>query len=79
MPSRSAVSFAGGATVLRPRPRGASGRVRSDADLVALGEPLEHVGSERRRRRDGELHLAQNEARPQAPSPRAAPRASCGR
>ena len=27
MPSRSAVSFAGGAPVLRPRPRGASGRV----------------------------------------------------
>src|SRR6185436_1009275 len=29
MPSRSAVSFAGGAPVLRPRPRGASGRVSS--------------------------------------------------
>src|SRR4051794_26903587 len=29
MPSRSATSFAGGAPVFRPRPRGASGRVSS--------------------------------------------------
>src|SRR3954471_17867829 len=29
MPSRSAASFAGGAPVFRPRPRGASGRVSS--------------------------------------------------
>ena len=54
MPSRSATSFAGGAASRRPRPAGASGRVSSDGDVVPLGEPLEHVRTERRRRGDGD-------------------------
>ena len=63
MPSRSAVD-------LRRRrgdacgrgPRGRSGRVRSAATSCRGGEPLEHVGAERRRRRDGDPHGASRDA-----------------
>ena len=52
IPSRSATTFAGGAASLRPRPAGASGRVRSAATSCVRGEPLEDVGAERRGRGD---------------------------
>ena len=56
IPSRSATSLAGGAASLRPRPRGASGRVSRNAISCVRGEPLEHVGADRRRRRDADPH-----------------------
>ena len=56
MPSRSATSFAGGGASLRPRPRGASGRVSRYAISCSRREALEDVGAERSRRGDGEAH-----------------------
>ena len=52
IPSPSATTFAGGAASRRPRPAGASGRVRSAATSCVRGEPLEDVGAERRGRGD---------------------------
>ena len=55
-PSFSAVSFAGAGRSPRPRPAGASGCVRTNAISCRSGEPLEHVGAERRARGEAEPH-----------------------
>ena len=54
MPSRSAVSFAGGAASLRPRPRGASGRVSSQAISWRAASRSRTSAPERSRRGDGD-------------------------
>ena len=60
---------------LRPRPRGAVGPRQQVRDVVPGGEPLEHVGAERRRRGDGEPRQATRRTRPR---PQDRERLACG-
>ena len=61
-------SLAGERASLRPRPAGASGRVRSAADLVSRGKAFQDVGAERRGRGDRDRSAstrAENGLRPE--------------
>ena len=85
MPSRSAMTFAGGGSSRRPAARRPIGPREAERDLVPCREPLEDIGSERCRRGEAECGAMSASGRRALardaawPWPRAGPRPSCGR